>query len=383
MKNGCLPVKASASETKRSVPLVSGGARPLVHAAFWSATLVFFVLYFGREADSYLQSILFVALLLPVAMATTYFLTGILVPRYLLPGRFRLFGLYAVYTLIASIYLELVVMVASFILLAKYEIAAMAPASLDVFGLVVGLYVVVLLGLAANLAMRWHRLRVEHDAAERARLEAELELREAELASLKTQMQPHFLFNTLNNLYGLTLERSDEAPNVVLRISEMLDYVLYGSERPLVPLSGEVKHLEAYLDLERLRCGQRVEIRFDVEMEDPSAYVAPLLLAPFVENSFKHGASRTAGTTWVHIGLRTAGGELVFDVENGKPGRSAFEQPRTLKPGIGIGNVRRRLRLLYPDAHELRIDETAERYAVRLRMPTHPCSTAPLQEETL
>lgn len=357
--------------------------QPWQHLVFWSATFIYFVLYFGRAAQNYLESILFVALLLPVAMTTTYFLTGFLVPRFLLSGRFGLFGLYAFYTLVGSIYLELVVLVASFILLAEYEIEEMTPASLDIFGLVVSLYVVVFVALAANLAMRWHRLRVEHEATERARLEADLELREAELSRLKTQMQPHFLFNTLNNLYGLTLERSDRAPEVVLRISEMLDYVLYGSERPLVPLSGEVEHLEAYVDLERLRYEERVEIQLYVDLDQPTACIAPLLLTPFVENSFKHGATMTADASWVHIRLHAANGQLFFDVENGKPVRVPSDALPEETAGIGLDNVRRRLRLLYPELHELRIDETGDRYAVHLRIPIHTGCGACTPEETI
>lgn len=346
-----------------------------VHALFWSATFIFFVLYFGRAADSYVESLLFVALLLPVAMATTYLATGFLVPRFLLSGRYGLFTLYGLYALIGSIYLELVVLIVSFVKLADYDLAAMNPPALDVFGLVVALYVVVFLAVAADLAMRWHRLRAEHDETERARLEASLALREAELARLKTQMQPHFLFNTLNNLYGLTLERSDEAPEVVLRISEMLDYVLYRCDGALVSLRAEVEHLRTYLDLERLRYDDRVEFRYRVEGHLPDGCIAPLLLTPFVENGFKHGASRSADAAWVDVRVRTADRQLYFSVENGKPTAGDASKARSGDgaSGIGLENVRRRLRLLYPDAHELRIEDRPERYAVRLRVPIHPC----------
>lgn len=370
-----------------------------VHVLFWGATYVFFVLYFGREAGGYAGSLIFVALLMPVAMATTYFATGFLVPRYLLTGRYGLFTLYAVYALVGSVYLELVVLVGSFMLLAGYDLRDMNPAALDVFGMVVAFYVVVFLAVAANLAMRWHRLRSEHDDTERARLEAELALREAEMARLKAQMQPHFLFNTLNNLYGLTLERSDDAPEVVLRISEMLDYVLYRCDGPLVPLSAEVEHLRTYLDLERLRYGDRVDARMHVDGELPDGRIAPLLLTPFVENAFKHGAARTAGESWVDVRIRAAAGALHFEVENSRPasavdeasvvdeasGPAASRQSasangdpsRGSEPGIGLENVRRRLRLLYPDAHALEVEDLPERFVVRLRVPIHPIENAP------
>ena len=345
-----------------------GGAPIAAHAAFWMATYLFFVLYFGREAQSYAESLLFVALLMPVALTTTYFATGFLIPRYLLKRRYGLFALYSLYALVASVYLELVVLVASFMLLAGYDLDLMNPPALDVFGLVVGFYVVVFLAVAANLAIRWHRLRAEHDATEKARLEAELALREAELKRLKTQMQPHFLFNTLNNLYGLTLERSEAAPEVVLRLSEMLDYVLYRCDDPLVPLSGEVDHLKTFLDLERLRYEDRVAIRRQVDGLLPEGTIAPLLLTPFVENAFKHGAARSAKDAWVEIRIRAVDGDLHFAVENSKP--PPRENGRA--SGIGLKNVRRRLRLLYPDAHELEVEDLPDRFAVRLRVPIHP-----------
>jgi hypothetical protein len=232
--------------------------------------------------------------------------------------------------------------------------------------------VVVFLAVAADLSIRWRRLRVDHELTERARLKAELALREAELARLKMQMQPHFLFNTLNNLYGLTLEGSDDAPEVVLRISEMLDYVLYRCEEALVPLSAEVEHLRTYIELERLRYDERVEIRFRVEGDLPDGFIAPLLLTPFVENSFKHGVARSNEASWVDIRICTEGEHLQFIVVNGRP---IDETPSTIfseGSSIGLENVQHRLHLLYPDTHVLAIEDGRDRYTVRLRIPIHP-----------
>ena len=370
-------------------PWISAGWQQAAgHVLFWGGVLVFFVLYFGRAAQSYRQSLLFVALLLPVAMATTYTLTHWLVPRYLLPGRYVRFALYTAYTFVASAYLELVVLVGSFVFLAGYEVGAMNPATLDVFGLVVGLYVVVFLAMAANLAVRWHRLRAAHAEAEQARLEAELELRDAELARLKMQMHPHFLFNTLNNLYGLTLEGSEAAPDVVLRIADLLDYMLYRCDQPLVPLAGEIDHLRTYLELERLRHDERIQVHFCADEALPAeACVAPLLLVPLVENSFKHGARRTAGAAWIRIGLHAAEGRLRFTVENSKPvaGPPGSGPPqkqsaplgRREASGIGLENVRQRLSLLYPSAHTFEVRDEATQFSVRLCLPLQDCEALP------
>ena len=348
-----------------------------MHVLFWCGVAGFFVLYFGRGAASYPQSLLFVALLLPVAMATTYVLTGILVPRFLLPGRVGRFALYTVYTLVVSVYLELVVLIVAFVVLAGYEIEAMNPATLDVWGLVVGLYLVVALALAADLALRRHRLQAAHTQMRQAHLEAELQLREAELARFKAQMQPHFLFNTLNNLYGLALEGAPQTPAVVLRLADLLDYVLYRCDGPLVPLRGEVEHIQTYLDLEGLRYDpDRVAVTFDVPESLPEVCVAPLLLVPLVENAFKHGV-HGGGQAWVRLTLALDGDALQFTVENSVPAGPASrgeEASPSAGSGIGLANVRRRLALLYPDRHALLLEPGPDRFRAVLTVPFHGCA---------
>lgn len=372
-----MPFSISASHPTGSPAFAAGDWRwPAGHVLFWGFVLGFFVFFFGREAQSYGQSFLFVTLLLPVAMGTTYVLTHVLVPRYLLRGEYGRFALYGLYTLVVSVYLELLVLVGSFIFLAGYEMDAMNPATLDVFGLVVALYVVVFLAMAINLTARWHHLRGAHAEAERERLEAELELRKAELDRLETQMQPHFLFNTLNNLYGLTLEGSEDAPDVVLHLADLLDYVLDRSDRALVPVSEEVDHLETYLELERLRFGDRVDVEFAREEIPTEAYVAPMLFVPLVENAFKHGVRRSASGGWVRIGIRVRTDGLCFTVANSLPDDPSA-RPDDERSGIGLDNVRRRLELLYSEAAALHLDRTGESFTVRLEVPLRASEERP------
>ena len=351
---------------------------PLGHVLFWAFVLGFFVFFFGREAQSYGQSLFFVALLLPVAMGTTYVLTHVLVPRYLLRGRYGRFALFGLYTIVVSVYLELLVLVGSFIFLAGYEMDAMNPATLDVFGLVVALYVVVFLAMAINLTTRWHRLRGAHAEAERERLEAELELRQAELARLETQMQPHFLFNTLNNLYGLTLEGSEDAPDVVLHLADLLEHVLDRSDRALVPLAEEVDHLETYLELERLRFGDRVEVEFERDEISHEDYVAPMLFVPLVENAFKHGVRRSASGGWVRIRVRVREDMLRFTVANSVPGDAPPKQEEE-RSGIGLENVRRRLELLYSESSPLSLEQTGNSFVARLELPLRASDDSPFE----
>jgi hypothetical protein len=341
----------------------------VLHVVFWLAVLVFYTFYFGRANADYRQSLLFVFLLLPVTIATTYFILYFLIPRYLLTRRYGHFALYACYTLITSIYLNLLLVVLSFIFLADYEAGAMQEATRDSLNLIVGLYFVVFLAVAANLLERWYTMQTAHAEAERAHLETELKLKEAELKLLRDQIHPHFLFNTLNNLYGLTLTGSAHAPDVVLHISEMLDYMLYRCNAPRVPLAGEVDMLHNYLALEKLRYGPRVEVTFETpeptDEQLATRSIAPLLLLPFVENSFKHGVSQDRGVSRVEIELMLADRDLTFTVTNTKPPDAP---PAESHSGIGLANVRKRLDLLYPGAYRLDINEAPRRFRITLHL---------------
>lgn len=343
-----------------------GAQRVVGHVAFWGAAVVFLTFFFGRESGHFGRSLLFVALLLPVAIATVYTLGDVLVPRFLLRREYGKFALYGAYTVVCSIYLEMVVLIVSFIFGAEYRIEDMDPAALDLTGLIVGLYVVVFLGLCIRLVQRAYALQSAHARMEQARLETELKLREAELALLKAQIHPHFLFNTLNNLYGLTLERSVGAPDVVLGLSDLLDYILYKGSAERVPISQEINFLRTYLSLERIRYDDRLDVRLDVEGIDPDVQIAPLLLVPLLENSFKHGARRDVARPWIHIRMQMNERLLQVTIANSKPASA----PARTGPsqGVGLENVQRRLELIYPDAHELVLHDDTERFVVCLRI---------------
>ena len=171
-----------------------------------------------------------------------------------------------------------------------------------------------------------------------------------ELKSLKDQINPHFLFNTLNNLYGLTSQNPEKAGEVVLRLSELMQYMLYEGNLAKVPLRKEMAYLDNYLTLERIRYGNGLQLSFVVKGAVGRVAIAPLLLLPFVENAFKHGLSQQLGDGWLHIQLTVTDTELVFKVENSKPNLS--EIPPVV--GIGLPNVAKRLALIYPGRHRLR-----------------------------
>ncbi len=201
----------------------------------------------------------------------------------------------------------------------------------------------------------------------RKRQEVENETMQSELRFLKSQINPHFLFNTLNSLYALTLKKSDKAPDIVIKLSEMMRYMLYECNEPKVPLRKEINYLQNYLDLERLRQREGIDISLDVEGRVQDQQIAPLLLIPFLENSFKHGINAAIKGGFVHATLKVEHRFIRFHLENTK-GNVLPRSPDTARPsgGIGLVNVRRRLELLYPEHHYLDIIETPTTYAVRL-----------------
>ena len=184
----------------------------------------------------------------------------------------------------------------------------------------------------------------------------------AELSLLKNQINPHFFFNTLNNLYGLTVEKSDDAPNVVLKLSDMMRYTIYMSKEDFVPLKDEVDYLKNYIELHKIRYQKKVDMQFTYS--NLSDYqIAPLLYIIALENAFKHGVEKLTENAYIHIGLITENGNILFEIENN------FEKPESNQEvGIGLDNLKQRLQLLYPKKHQLIIESSNSVYKFTLKL---------------
>ncbi len=202
-------------------------------------------------------------------------------------------------------------------------------------------------------------------AETRAKLaETRREKLDAELEALKAQVNPHFLFNSLNNLYGLSLKGDKKAPESILKLSEVLRYMIYEAKDDLVPLEKEVDFLENYVNLQRLRSDGKANITFEVRGDMEKMNIAPLLLIPFVENSFKHGVKGETGHSFVAVKVEIEQDLLVFSCSNNKGSIDDVEQKRY--GGIGLENVNKRLALIYPDKYELDVNDTGDEFTVWL-----------------
>jgi two-component system, LytTR family, sensor kinase len=209
-------------------------------------------------------------------------------------------------------------------------------------------------------------VKITSDWAKQTRVQQELETRtmQTELNFLKSQINPHFLFNTLNSLYALTLKKSDAAPEVVIKLSEMMRYMLYECNEPLVPLSKEVSYIKNYLDLEKLR-HKNMDIKFDVEGVMNDMNIAPLIFIAFIENAFKHGASNAIAPGFVQIHMLIENNEVNMYVENSKAEKQPMMEHKR-SGGIGLVNVKRRLDILYPKRYHLDIYDNPNTYGVNL-----------------
>lgn len=214
------------------------------------------------------------------------------------------------------------------------------------------------LGLASSVKLLRGRLQSQQrlDALEREKSVAELRF-------LKAQTNPHFLFNTLNNLYGLARRKDEQTAPAILQLSGIMRYILYECSVPTIPIEKEIQLLLDYIELEKLRYDDRLQLQWEQSVDDPQQPIAPLILLPFVENAFKHGASESRFTIQIQIQIRLEQGQLQMQVEN------STESPmEAVEDGIGLQNVKRQLDLLYGSAHNLQITTTDRTFKVNLNI---------------
>ena len=204
--------------------------------------------------------------------------------------------------------------------------------------------------------------------------ELQLVRREAELELLQSQVQPHFIFNTLNNIYTLSLKNSPQTPEMICRLSALLDYNLYDSKIGQVPVQHELDYINNYLALQKIRFGTDLRITLNAGPGVGGLQMAPMLLLPFVENCFKHGISQQLGDGWIEIDLSLTNDALHIRIENSK---DAMDEPPTGKRGIGLQNARSRLAILYKDRHTLTITNEPTVFRVNLSIALAALQPAP------
>lgn len=340
--------------------------RVVWHSLFWIAVLGYGLVE-NWTASTNKQAILEVYLTkLPVQMLLAYSITYFLLPRFLLRGAYVQF----VIILIVSAYVVSIgnSYYRAFYAEAKYPMfyrsqtvhsVAMYYSFTKFLMYITSFYTPAAIMGLIKLVKTQHKKEQQRQAIEKQMLLAEMTF-------LKNQLNPHFLFNTLNNLYMLTLKASPQAPEVVARLSETLDYMLYRCSEHAVPVQGEIQLIENYLALERLRLNDNVRTNFTAPKNPGTATVAPLIMLSLVENAFKHGVNKGIGPATVDIDLQVTDLKLIFSVANTKAPLGD-----ATPPGIGLKNIRRQLELMYPGKHDLFIDDSPHQYKVELQILLH------------
>lgn len=319
-----------------------------VHLLFWISVWFFFVYFFSYNNNNTRYILWFSSLLLPLTMGVTYFMVYFLIPRYLLAKKYWKFGLYSFYLLVFTSYEIVLLLYGCLYFLLHFDINSMPPMSKNfTFVLVLVLLVVGFVSFASLLSHNFKTLSKNKELQNKI-LETQLQLKEQELHYLKMQIHPHFLFNTLNTIYGFALKQSLQTPEIILKLSNLLDYILYQVDKPRVSLKEEVMHIKEYVDLEKIRFKDTLKVEFRADEPDDSFQIAPMLLIPFVENAFKHG-NLVDGFLHIQIDIKLREHTLDFRIANTYIGHDDEQR----NGGIGLKNTEQRLELNYKGLYKL------------------------------
>lgn len=337
------------------------------HVLFWSIAFVFLLLiiFVGSGFRNVFQfKPLFITLVFNLCFgAAVYTNLYLLMPLFLKKKRFVTYGILLLITVgIVSVFIDFLLVYPFKHFLGQVELFEKLSVEVCV-NFVIFTFVYVGVTTFLSLIREWFTLQkisVKLKDAEKAKLEAELKI-------LKTQINPHFLFNTLNNLYSLTLDKSDKAPDLVLKLSDMMRYILYECSDKFVPLEKEVAFLQGYFDLQRIRLDEAIPLSFEIKGEIAGKTIAPLLLEPLIENAFKHGVYRKNSGGFVAIVFNLEEENIIgIEIKNKK--ESQWDEENKKEGGIGLQNVKRRLDLLYPKKYQLDIDDQENEFTVQLKI---------------
>ena len=334
------------------------------HALFWLVYILFFTLMDYSFYDDYWKAFLKVVTTMPVKMVATYLALYVFIPNLLDKRKYfsfiTLFFLTAVlFGYVARAMLH-IYWVPTY--MPEYDYNEFPLTHLGkTAGNMISVNIVVFAATAIKLLKRNYQNEKLTEQLNKEKLDAELKF-------LKSQIHPHFLFNTLNNLYALTLQNSPKSSEVVLKLSNLLDYMLYECNVPLIPLRKEISQIKNIIELEKLRYSNRLVVSFTASGDISNKMLPPLMMLPFIENAFKHGVSREIENSFISIDLNVKNDHLILRVENSKSDDDALDKSDYTK-GIGLRNVQRRLDLIFGTKYSLQVFNEEEVFMIVLQIP--------------
>jgi len=323
---------------------------------FWLSYVMLFGLVYGKFGNNYPYYFLESLGMVPFVMASTYITIYVLLPFYLKKQRFVLSLLFFMATLLLTCTLQRIFL--RYINALEINLAEIYD--LSFLSLFLETNFMVGIAMAIKLIKIWFEQQKE-------KLEIENRTLQSELSLLKAQIHPHFLFNTMNNLYALSVSQSEKTSEGIAKVSDLLRAVLYDCNEVFIEFEKEVLLIRNYLDLQKLRYDDRLALEFEIEGDASGMRVAPMLFITFIENCFKHGSSNDPDLPWIRIFFRISGSIITFSAANSKP---AVAHVFADKGGIGVENVKKRLEILYRNNYELDISEADLYYKVELTLNT-------------
>ena len=344
------------------------------HIAYWTFQIFFWAAFWGMmgESVSYPRQLLNVAIWVPMFIIFSYPLVYIAIPHLLMKGRYIQFFLTVVCWCIAGLYLNDAYRTYVFIPLRHslgIDDRLLHFLPLDSW------YLTMATSTAWTMIIKLYQLWT---IKQRAWMKMQREKLSAELQLLKAQVHPHFLFNTLNSIYSFSLENSSKTPGLILKLSSLLSYMLYDCKAEKVRLEKELEMMKNYIDLEKERHNNQMEISWNVESNTGGELIAPLLLLPFVENAFKHGISKDIEQSWLAIDLMVKQNILKCKIANSKSENIIYYED-----GEGISNVRKRLDFIYPDNYELKLNDEVNFFVTSLQINLDKALYMPAGKQTL
>ncbi|MDN5205531.1 histidine kinase [Fulvivirgaceae bacterium BMA10] len=329
--------------------------RFLRHILFWLVYFVSFSFIWAKngnfEASFYLEF-----LLLPVRITAVYLCIYFLIPKLLLERKYVRFGMYFLLMLLVGGILQRLIIFSLYNPIYDIQDTVLFKVS-EIIRAIILINSTVIFVSAIKILQLWHEEKEKAQRLESDRLKSELQL-------LKSQVHPHFFFNTLNLAYGLTFKNTTMAQEVLLKMANLMRFTLYNSNQATVPIQKEIEHIQDFIALEALRHENLFKVSFKQEVSD-KIEIAPMLLLPFVENAFKHSKATKNSPVQIDIATHQIEDQFVFSVKNSISGD---QSSKAEEGGIGIENVKKRLLLLYPDKHGLTISREENSFQVELKI---------------
>lgn len=337
------------------------GSRILAHILFWIAYILYFFLQFNlmynKEYGFNWNLLGSLAITVWIDIAAAYFTVYYLLPKLLFKRQYLLFFILFIISATAAILLQRVIMIyVSYPIFYTDVTKELNFWDINPFYSFANIYTVVGLFAAIKLTKYWFR-------NQQIKKELENKNKTSELALLRSQLNPHFLFNTLNNIDSLIMTNQEKASDAIIKLSDIMRFMLYDASTDTVPMTKEINYLKSYISLQKMRLRDPDFVSFKIEGSCAGKSIAPLLFIPFVENAFKHG-QKNVKSPGIRIILICNNDSVIFEVINCFDKTKSYNKDNT--PGVGLSNTKRRLELLYPERHELEIRQEGHLYISKL-----------------